>query len=1055
MKKSSVTLLFLLSFTVMGLAQQIISGTVTDTLGQPLIGANVVVKGSSYGTFTDQKGYYQFTVPANAEELLFSYLGFVTRGVEIGTARVIDVQLREGVLLETAIVTALGIKRSEKSLPYAVQRVSKEDLNITRQSSLTDALAGKVAGVQVVSTSAMRLDRDATARIRGVGSLGGPGTILYIVDGTPTTNLPSMDDIESVTVLKGPSATALYGQRGDRGAIVITTKQATKSKGIGIEINQNTFLDRLYLLPKYQDLYAGGASSELIEFKWRNGMPEEWKVLEGKYYHDYSDDTSWGPRMEGQEYIPWYAWYPDSEFFGVTEELLPQPDNVRDFYETGVTLYNNINFQKADQDYSLRVSFTNQNVKGMIPTTGQDKYSLSTAASIDLGEKFKLGANINYITDRVEGNFSEGWPANQTNSSFNQWFHRNLDMKMVKRLRNLRSPEGILASWNHLNPNVYLFNPSYFYSGNFWYNFYSALDHQENINNTKSLNGNLNLTYYLSGNFFVQAFLRRDQWNRDYENKTYYVLEQSALQNGVFNSYSTGFNSAIEDNYEILVTFRERLGANFSLEANAGGNVRVNTYKSLSGATSQGLNVPDLFTVANSKVQTSPSEFRSLKKIRSLYARGSFGYKEMIYLDWSGRNDWSSALPENNNSYFYPSVGMSFVFSELTAGKLPFLSYGKLRASWAQVGSDLDAYALDLNYSVQPNQWKGNFLMTTPNTLVDPGIEPSLSSAYEVGLDLRFFIDRLGLSVTYYSENKINEILSVPITSASGFRTMNINAGRIDRRGLEFQLYATPVKGRHFRWDLRANLGTTENEVVKLTDDVDKQVSGSEWLAVVHEVGGQWGQIRGGGIKRDEQGRPILTADGFYQTEVDTYFGNFLPHYTGGVLNTLSYQNLTLGFNVDFSVGGVFYSLTDDTGVFTGLLARTAAVNDQGKNVRDPISEGGGVRVDGVDATGDPKTVYVPAFDYYQQFSFNRIAEPFIQDRTYVKLREASLGYQLPLRKLGLANQIQGAHIAIVARNPWLIYAKNRDLDPSESPSFEEAQFPSVRSFGVNLKLNF
>ncbi len=1060
MKRNALTLLLTLVICSSGFAQRSIKGKVTELLGQPISGATVQIKDFDVGTITDENGDFQIQVPDKGITLIIGHVAYQSKEVPIGVENTLDIALEPGIYLKTVVIAALGIARSEKSIPYAVQQLSKEDLNVARQTGLLSALAGKVAGMQSVTSSAMQLGFGGDVRLRGVGSLNGPSTPLFIVDGTPASTLPSMDDIESVSILKGPNATALYGQRGDAGALIITTKQGKKGPGLGIEINQSTFWDQLYLLPKYQNLYSGGGVSSLIPFQWKAGMPEEWKTFEGKFFHDYSDDSSWGPKMEGQEYIPWYAWYPGSADFGKTEKLLPQPDNVRDFYDTGLSYYNNISFQTGGTGRSVRISFTNQSLKGQIPKTQQTRNFLNLNYSENFGKKFKLGANLNYAANEVKGggnNFAENWPTNQTNGSFNQWFHRDLDMSMLKKLRNLKSPEGILASWNHNNPDDYLSSPKDFYAGNWWFNFYSYLDYQENENSFENLTGNINLSYQLGKNLEVKGIVRRLFVNSASENKIYNILEQSNTQNGVRNSYNTSLSKTREDNFELLLTYHQSLGRNFSIEANAGANERINESKFISGSSSQGLNVPDLFTAANSKVLLPPNESRSFKNVRSIYARGSFGFKDLVYLEWSGRNDWSSALPKNNNSYFYPSLGTSFVFSELTKSIFPALNFGKLRASWAQVGSDLDPYQLSLNYAISNAQFNGNFIMTTPNTIVDENIQPSLSSAYEVGIDLRFQFDRLGLSITHYQENRINEILSLPTTWSSGFSAKLVNAGRIDRKGWEVQLFATPFSSKRFKWELQFNWASYQNKIIELVEGVTTDVSGTEFYAIVKEVNGEWGQLRGGGIKKDEQGRPILTDQGLFIVQNNTYLGNMMPDFTGGFINSVAYKNLEFKFVIDYSVGGEFISQSDFNGAFSGVTAQTAALNDRGKNVRDPVADGGGVRVEGVKQNGETLSIYVPARDYFQQFNAQQIIERSVFDRSFVKLREASLSYTLPTKKMALNKYIRSASIALVARNPWLIYAKNRDLDPSEATGgyYETSQFPNVRSFGFNLKLTF
>ncbi len=1039
-------------------SQRTITGKVSDESGQPLIGATVIAKGTSTGTITDIDGTYSLTLPQGVSTVIFSYTGFSAQELTVGASNVLNAVLKQGVTLSEAIVTALGIKRSEKSVPYSVQQVNEEELNPIRQTNLNNALAGKVSGIQVRGQSSVALDRNPTIRIRGAGSLVDKAP-LYVVDGTPTNSIDvNMDDVESVSVLKGPNATALYGQRGDAGVILITTKKGADRRGLGIELNQSTFFDKVYVLPEYQNLYAGGGESELIKFVWKAGMPDEWKVMDGKFYHDYSDDASWGPKMEGQEYLPWYAWYP-GKYFGKTEPLNPQPNNIRDYYETGVTTNTNLNMTKAGDGYNLRLSFTNQNIKGMLPNSGQGKNTIAGNFSYDLGKLFTIGANLNYANTRTEGEFVDDY-ANQSSGSFNQWFHRDLDMKKMKELRDLRSPEGILASWNHNNPGAYLSSPLDFYGGNYWYNFYSYFDYLDNVSKRNRLFGDVNLTMKLSDDFKIQGFVRQNVVNANYENRTYAILQNSATQSGIFNSYSTEASTFNETNYEILAAYNKNFG-DLSVEVSGGGNLRLNDYKRITGASDQGLAVPDLFTLANSANQPyTSSENRYKKEVRSLYARGSFGYKSMLFLDWSARNDWSSALPVDNNSYFYPSVGMSFVFSEML--DMPWLSYGKLRGSWAQVGSDLDPYQLALNYGVGAF-WGSNFTMGTPDELVDPNIKPSLSSAYEGGVDLRFFNNRAGLSFTYYNESKVDEILSVAVAGASGYSYKKINAGQIDRNGIELQLTGSPIRRGDLEWNITVNFAQSNNEIVALSEDINAQVMNSSYFAtrtgarVVNVVGEQWGQLRGGGFKTDANGNRILDANGFYTAAPDTYFGSVLPDFTGGMFNALTWKDISLSFNLDFQKGGKYFSLSQSWGYFSGLFAQTAATNDKGKNVRDAVADGGGVHVVGVSATGEKIDKYVDAHDYFTQFYFRRIGEEFIFDATYVKLRELAIGYNIPVQKLGL-NSIHRAQISLVARNPWLIYAKNRNFDPSELGQYnfgEHGQFPGTRSFGFNLKLGF
>lgn len=1068
MKRLTLTLVMLLSLVAASVAQRTIKGTVKEAKGEPLIGANVFIKGTSTGTATDIDGSYSLDVPSESAVIVFSYIGYTDQEIVVGSRQTLDVVLVEGVTLAETVVTALGISRSQKSITYSAQQVDGEKLRQIPSTSVNNALSGKVAGVQVRSQSAMSLDRDAAIRIRGAGSLTDK-TPLYVVDGTPVASALdiSVDDIQALTVLKGPSATALYGQRGDAGVIVIQTKKAKNKQGLGIEVNSGTFFDKVYILPRYQNSYAGGGSADLIEFNWEQGMPQEWKTFEGKFYHDYSDDASWGPRMTGQEYIPWYSWYVGTPAFGQTAKLVGQPNNIRDFYGTGVTLNNNVALSKGGEGYNVRLSFTNQNVKGMMPNTGANKNTINTTANFDLSKFLTAGVNLNISNHIINGEFNDGY-GNQTTGSFNSWFHRDVDLDKVREYKGMKSPEGILASWNHNNPASYKTSPLAFYGANYWYNFYDYFDYIDSQQKRTRLFGDVSLTLKPFKNFQVQGWFRRNQVEVINETFGRSILETSGTQTGfkAFYTYNQGYVEPIapfdpgkEDNFEVLASYNIRVG-DLTFDAKGGGNIRKVQGSNIFGATLDGLNVPDLFTLANSKSTAAYGSGRVFKRVNSLYGTGTIGFKDMLYLDVAARNDWSSALPKDANSYFYPSVGVSFLFSELLG--INSLSFGKIRGSWAQVGSDLAAYQLALNYGVFPNQWNGSFLMNTPDALIDPNIRPSLSSAYEGGVDLKFFRNRLGLSATYYKEKKIDEILNVPVSGASGFASKNINAGQVERDGVELTLEASPIASKLVNWNITFNWAKNQTKIIELAPGIDAIIretgtfGTSSGARLVHQVGQLWGQLRGGGIKRNDAGIPILGADGQFIAVPDTYFGSVLPDWTGGLLNEVSVGNLFVNFNIDFSKGGVFYSLSDSWGKFSGLFEATAELNDKGNPSRDAVAVGGGVHVTGVDAEGKPVDKYIEAFDYWHQFRNKSIAEESVKPLDFVKLREVSIGYKIPTEKLGIKH-INNLMVSFIARNPWLISSKTKDFDPSEIGQRygENGQFPGTRSFGFNVKLGF
>ncbi len=1060
-----------------------ISGTVTSTDdGQGIPGVNVMVKGSTIGSVTDANGKYTIALPPEGSDLVFSFIGFKTQEVAVGERSVVDIALAPDFQqLSEVVVTALGIERKEKSLSYAAQQLkADEKLRITRDADLNTTLAGKVAGVQVLNQSGAKLGAAATIRIRGSASLTEKSP-LYVVDGTPVNNFErgatgtspidlgiNMDDVESISILKGPNATALYGQRGDAGVVQITTKRGKKTKGIGLELNSTTTFEQVNILPEYQNTYGGGGSSAFRTFTYNPGVhPADWAVFDGKKYHDYSDDASWGPKMDGSEYIPWYAWYPGSKYSFKTANYTAQPDNVRDYYETGKTFNNNINFSKNGDGYSVRVSYTNLQQTGIIPNTNLERHYISTQNSATLSKYITIGSNINYTNETVFGNFDDNYSNYTGAGSFNQWFHRDLDMGILKELRDFRTPTGALASWNHSNPNAATnYTSTNFNRGNYWYNPYSYMDHINFTTKRDRLFGDINLLVKLNDHLRVQGFFRRNQSSSNYENKTPYIIEQSVAQTNAQAAYSTGQTSNAENNYEFLASYDQVFG-DFDIDINAGGNIRQNVYKDVRMATNGGLVVPDLFTVSNSKGALNYYNYRQDKSVRSLYGRASVGYKDFAFLEVTARNDWSSALPKNNNSYFYPSVGASFVFSELTQPLIPFLSYGKLRGSWAQVGSDLDPYQLYLTYPVDQIQFDGNILMTTPDLLTNSDIKPSLSSAYEMGVDMKFLNNRAGISFTYYNEVKKNEILNVDVSTASGFSDKVINAGRVERNGIELQLEGTPISTRAFEWNISVNLARNNSRIIELAEGINSVNASTpgydtfDYFGYVYLVnktdydGGsnKWGQIRGVGIER-VNGQPVLNDDGTYVFKNDVFFGSVLPDFTGGVLNNFTYKNFSLAIALDFQRGGKYFSLSNYWGEYSGLMENTAARNSNGKNVRDDVAEGGGIHVKGINAEGQPVEYDLSAFNYFHQFGNNDILDNSVFDASYVKLREISLGYRVPLKSNSV---LQNLTFSVVARNPWLLYLSNRNIDASELSQRwgENGQQPGTRSLGFNIKASF
>ncbi|MGN6166383.1 MAG: carboxypeptidase-like regulatory domain-containing protein, partial [Flavisolibacter sp.] len=512
MRKIVSLLTVLMLFCALAYAQtRTVTGVVRDERGTPVPFATITETGTKKATTADVNGKYSITIGPNSS-LTITSSGFQNLTVKpSGMNQDVSLKSNDTQLQEVVVTGAYNTKRTARSTSFNAQVVTSEQLNVIRQPNLNNALAGKVSGLQVRGQSAAALGRTGDVRLRGESGLGGGEGIIYVVDGTilPNADDVNIDDVENITVLQGPSAAAQFGPQGANGAIVITLKKARKSaQGIGVDLNIGAQFDKVYILPQYQNSYAGGAYGDLQKYTWQPGQPEEWKALDGKYYPDYSDDASWGPRMVGQEYIPWYAWYGGHSRSYQTAALTPQPDNARDFYNTGVVLNNSVSFSKATDAMNLRFSYGNVDVKGLTPTTWLKKNTLNLNTSIDLNKHFTVGANINYINQKVNGDINDAY-SNQSTGSFNQWFHRDLDMDILRELKDLKTPQGIYASWNHLNPTSYnASNPRSFYAGNYWYNFFTWLDLAQSLNQRDRLYGDLSLTYNITKDLKLRGTYR-------------------------------------------------------------------------------------------------------------------------------------------------------------------------------------------------------------------------------------------------------------------------------------------------------------------------------------------------------------------------------------------------------------------------------------------------------------------------------------------------------------------------------------------------------------------
>lgn len=1063
-----------------------VSGKVTSTEdGSVLPGVNVLLKGTTIGTATDADGKYSLSVPASGGILVFSFIGLKAQEIEVGGRTTIDISLAlDATELSEVVVTALGVSREVKTLPYASQQVKAENLNITQDSDIKGALAGKVAGVSIAGQAGSKLGQFGKIRIRGSLSLTGDNDPLYVVDGVPVSdpNDVDMNNVESVNVLKGPNATALYGQRAEAGVVVITTKKG--SNKMAVEILSTTTFDQVSILPKYQNQYGGGyegdGSFKTLDFAaggFGGAYPAEWSVFNGQRYiyedNNYADE-SWGPKFDGGDYVPWYAWWKGTAenpnpYFGKTAKYSAQPDNVRDFYNTGVSSKNTISVSGGGSNYSVRVSYSNLHQTGITPNTFYGKNYITTNFDFNPTEKLKITSNVRYTTSEIRGDYDDDY-GNQTSGSFGSWFNRQLDTNIMKELKDLQTPKGYSASWNWWGPEYYTLGGGYDKPA-FWFNPYTFMDQYNQTRKNANIAGGMTAAYQISDAINLSATAQRNVTEYKFDYYLPFYLSNSSAPN-LYNPWSNSFGryrrTEGETNLSSNLTYTKRFN-DFDLNALVGGNIRYNSYQNFSaqmpdGAKTGGLIIPDVYTFSNAGIVPVPTSQIWEKQVNSLYGKLSVGFKDMLYVDATYRKDWSSALPANKNGYGYPSIGTSFVFSELIQGFQP-LSFGKVRASWAQVGNDVAANLINPAYTQGSQPFNGKMLTYQPTTIVDPNITPSLNTSIEVGLDARFLQSRVGFSFTYYRETKKDEIIPVSVPRGSGYDSYLTNAGESLRRGIELSIDADVIKNTNngLVWNIAFNLGTYNTTVESLPGDLTAMtgVGGTgafNFISVINQLGAKWGQLRGTRIARDADGNKIIQASGLYATESNHYFGSIIPDFSGGIVNRLNYKGFSLAASIDFQKGGKFFSLTEQWGQSSGLMEETAATNDNGMNVRDDVAEGGGVHVTGVDATGAAVDTYVDAHTYYSQWYSNLLAEPFIHDKSYIKLRDVSLSYDLT--KVINVKFIKGLSIGVVGRNLWLMAVAKDNTnrwDPSVlSTNYgENGQLPGTRSYGVNVKVTF
>jgi outer membrane receptor protein involved in Fe transport len=766
------------------------------------------------------------------------------------------------------------------------------------------------------------------------------------------------------------------------------------------------------------------------------------------------NDESWGPKMDGTLVRQFYSFYPQDPQFGVATPFIPHPNNVREYFETGHNLNNNISLTGGSENMSFRLSYNNGNINGVMPGTFLKRNNVGLSTSLDVTNKLTIGVNATYANNKARRP-SQGYQGTATGQV--QWFQRNIDMN---RLKNYRYSDGTILNWN-VNPvtatGIIVNNrPSD------WNNPYFDAYATSNDDNRDRIFGDLNISYQVLKGLKLSAFLRSDMYTQN-------IYHRRAFGGRLDDGYAAAKYHSKEFNYEFLGQYNKSFG-DVSMNLNVGANKYSVNFSSVSGNTVGGLSSPDFYSLAASKDRPSISSFLRRKEVRSVYGTATFGYKDIYFIDGTIRNDASSTLPINNNSYYYPSVSGSIVFSELLNWRP--LQYGKIRASYAVAGSDLAPYQTGTSFSVgttYPGATATINPLTVPDVLNNPNIEPAFAKSFETGIDVRFLKGRIGAEFTYYHQKNENQIIQLDVPGSSGVSAHVVNAGLIENKGIELSLNGTPVKSKFLTWNTTLNFARNRSMVKELYPGIDVyQLDANTYSSVSvflqARVNEPFGSLVGQAYLRDAKtGKIMLDASNMPMHQTNYNFGSVIPKFTGGFINNLKIWKLDLAAMVDFQSGGQFFSWSKMLAVKSGQAAETAVLNDKGFNVRDPLASGGGVKIEGIsNATGQEVSTYVDARAYFRNAIGTRIYEEWLYDASYVKLREVSLGFNIDKKMLG-GTPFKTAKIALIARNPAMIWQKApKGLEPSELSSgsgsiswLEKGEFQTVRSYGINLNLTF
>jgi TonB-linked SusC/RagA family outer membrane protein len=1083
LKFNGILVLFVVLMTQLTFAQErAVTGVVSDNAGMPIPGVSVLVKGTNFGTQTDFDG--KFTINAAPSQILiFSYIGMETQELK-ATSIVVNVKMKSTAFeLEGVVVTALGIKREKKSLGYATQEVSGDAVSNVKSSNFVNSLSGKVAGLDIKTSG--NLGGSTQVVIRGNSSISGNNQALFVIDGIPIDNGNTNgdnqqagrggydygnaasdinpDDIASINVLKGAAATALYGSRASNGVVMIVTKKGGKQKGIGVTINSSVTLGTAdkSTLPKYQNKYGAGYGPYYDGPGGYFGLSD----VNGDGVDDlttvFTEDASYGAAFDPSLMVyQWNSIYPQlTDTYQKATPWVAGKNNPNSVWGTGSTAVNSVSLDGGTDKSSFRLGFTNLLQEGNLPNQNITRNTISFSGSQDLSDKLTVSTYFNFVKNDGKGRNGTGYSSGNIMQQFRQWNQMNVDYNEQKDAYFLT---GDNITWNPNGPD----NLSPIYSDNPYWTFY---ENYQTDTRTR-LFGNVALDNKI--NDWLSASVR-------FSFDTYSELQEERINVGSadVSAYSRYNNNVAEYNYDAMLNFNKDLTEKINLEGNIGFNLRNNVRNDIRAQTNGGLNIKSLYSLSNTvNPINAPIEYDSSSMVDGEYIRASLGYDGFAYLEGSYRTDRSSTLPKENNRFGYYSVSGSLVFSSLI--EAPWLSFGKVRANYAEVGSATDPYRV-FNTLSFGTPFNGTAVASNPTTLNNLNLLPERQNSYELGLEMSFLKRRIGFDLSYYNNQNINQITAIPLSTSTGYGSAVLNAGTIENKGVEVQLNATPFKTADFQWDLNLNWSQNKSLVVELLNGIDNlQLASLQGGISINATPGQpYGTIRGSDYIYADNGQPIVnqtgssSSIGSYQrtSSSNNVIGDINADWKAGLTNNITYKNFNLSFLIDMQKGGDVFSLDTWYGYATGMYDFSAADNELGNPVRDVVTgtpgnygaDSGGVIFPGVAPDGTTNQVRANTNTYANSFGYYRAPnKAHVYDAGYIKLRQASLTYNFDDKVLSRL-PFNNVAISLIGRNLWIIDKNVPYADPEAGLSsgnvqgYQSGAFPSIREIGASLKLQF